>query len=112
MQNATIEFRVTQLREKQAAEKAEEEAILLRQKHTIDRPKAEEEANRIKQQQQIEVHNAEREMEIAAAKIEIVERQDGLSSTHSNVGKCVHSILNEQPQFPNASPRVFARNND
>ena len=111
LRDATIEFRVAQIKAKQAAEKAEEEVILLQQQQTIDRLKAEEEADRLRQQQQIELRNAEREMEIAAAKIEILERQDNLSSTHSNVGKRVNCIVNEQSQFPNTLSRVLAHNN-
>ena len=111
LRDATIEFRVAQIKAKQAAEKAEEEVILLQQQQTIDRLKAEEEANRLRQQQQIELRNAEREMEIAAAKIEILERQDNLSSTHSNVGNRVNCIVNEQSQLPNTLSRVLAHNN-
>ena len=78
---------------------------------TIDRLKAEEEASRLRQQQHIELRNAEREMEIAAAKIEILEIRDSLSSTHSNAGKRVNCTVSEQPQFPNALPRVLANDN-
>ena len=57
LREAEVEFRVAQLKAKQAAERAKEEALLL-------------------QQQEVERRNAEREMEIAAAKMQAWQQQD------------------------------------